>query len=151
MARQKTEAVTEKLGKEDSRGIGEIGRTAPIERVSENDFAKDMDLEAFMHQELTIVMASGSGKDEWANPVEVPSVNTVNQPIIRGAECRVKRKYVEALARCRYTDYEQNVHDSSKPENIQMEPVTSLCYPFTVIEDPHPNGREWLKAILAEK
>jgi hypothetical protein len=75
----------------------------------------------------------------------------LNQPIIRGRQQKVKRKYVEALARCRVTKYEQQVMDPMRPENIQMVERTALSYPFAVIEDPHPNGRAWLESILDQR
>ena len=62
----------------------------------------------------------------------------------------VKRKYVEALARGRTTKYEQKTMDPSRPENIQMAEKTALTYPFSVLHDPNPKGRAWLKAILAQ-
>ena len=144
MARKPTEAVTEKLTQEASIGINEIGEDRVIEQASENDIA----MEAFMDDELTIHVSES--REEGAYTVITPSVNAVNQPIIRGRQQKVKRKYVEALARSRITEYEQLVQDPSKPENIQMVPRSSVTYPFAVIHDPHPNGAEWLNQILAQ-
>jgi disulfide oxidoreductase YuzD len=140
------EAHTGELGKGKSISLSEISSSAGIEPVSENDFAKNVSQEAFMNDLLTIVVAEDNSKN--ALPVIVPSVNGINQPIVRGHRVKVKRKYIEALARCTYTRYEQQTPDPSKPENIRMLEKTALVYPFTVYDDPHPNGREWLQAIL---
>lgn len=146
MAKNTTEANSDQLSKGKSISIGEIGKE-DIERVTENDFADAAELEAFMNEPVTIIVQQD--REKGSLPVIVPSVNGVNQPIIRNQKITIKRKYVEALARCRFTAYEQEVPDPNKPENIQMKEKTDLMYPFTVLEDRNPNGREWLLALLA--
>jgi len=142
-----TEAHSGDLRKGESIPIGEIGKdSAGIDPVSENDHAKAIDDEVFANQMLTIVIATSNDKEDLT--IVTPSVNGVNQPIVRGVESQIKRKYVEALARCTYTRYEQKTPDPSKPDKIQMIERISLVYPFSVLHDPHPNGREWLKDIL---
>lgn len=131
-----------------SLSLSEIGKGQSIETVSDKDMLRLFDLEAFMNEPVTIyIHVDGNA---GALPVPMPTVNGVNQAIIRGREQVVRRKYVEALARSRITSYEQQVPDSSRPENIQMNPLTSLTYPFTVREDRNPRGRAWLEAIINE-
>ena len=142
-----TEAVNEKLAKGKEMNLGEIGDPGPIEKVAENDFIKTAELEKFMHEVLTILVHPSS--EEGALDIAPPQVNGLNQPIIRGVESKIKRKYVEALARCRVTKYEQRVQDASRPENIQMVERTTLSYPFAVLHDPNPRGRQWLEAIVS--
>jgi len=147
---KEVDAINEKLPKNESIAVSEIGKNdAPIERMSENDFAKDMEMEVFMNQLLTVIVHPST--EEGSLPVVTPNVNGINQPIIRGVQSKVKRKYVEALARSRITKYKQRVPNPMRPENIQMDENTVLTYPFSVIEDPHPDGRVWLEAILAQK
>ena len=148
MTRKETNATSEDLRQRDPLPVTELGDPGPIEKVSESDFVEEAELEAFMHEILTVVVHQ-DGND---NSVEFPcpSVNGLNQPFIRGKEQKVKRKYVEQLARTRITRYEQRVMDASRPENIQMLERSALAYPFTVTHDPSPKGREWLKAILAQ-
>lgn len=117
-----------------------------IEPVSEQDFAKTAELEAFMEQELIININISQNKE--ANPVVVPNVNGVNMPICRGVDSKVKRKYVEALARCTHTRYEQVVPDSAHPDKFLMVPNTALVDMFIVKHDPHKFGAEWLDSIL---
>ncbi|NCC53501.1 MAG: hypothetical protein EOM20_20140 [Spartobacteria bacterium] len=127
--------------------LGEIGKE-PIEPVSDKDFVKAAELEDFMNQKLLIRVHEDNSPN--ALPVIVVSVNGVNQPIIRGQKQAVRRKYVEALARGTHTRYEQRTTDPGRPENIQMVERTAITYPFTVYEDPHKNGADWLESILRE-
>lgn len=142
-----TEVVNEKLPQGKDMNLGEIGDPGPIEKVAESDFVKTAQLEAFMNDILTVIVHPSS--EEGALDIAPPQVNGLNQPIIRGVESKVKRKYVEALARCRVTKYEQRVQDASRPENIQMIEKCVLSYPFAVLHDPNPRGRAWLEAIVS--
>ncbi|MFH1744436.1 MAG: hypothetical protein ABIH23_35990 [bacterium] len=129
--------------------LSEIGDGKGIEVQSEQDIIKlkeKADLEAFMNQVLEIeVMKDGT---QGAYTVITPNVNGINQPIIRGRVQRVKRKYVEVLARSRITNYESHTPDTSKPDVITMVDITTPTYPFRVLNDPHPRGYEWLQAIM---
>jgi hypothetical protein len=145
MARREIEAHDGMLPKGQALDLGEVGNPGPVEKIAETDFQ----MERFMEDLLTILVSEST--EEGSLPVICPQVNGLNQPIIRGRQQKVKRKYVEALARCRVTKYEQQVMDPMRPENIQMVERTALSYPFAVIEDPHPNGRAWLESILAQR
>lgn len=114
----------------------------------EMDFKGSVELEAFMHEVITInVYPDGM---PGALDVVTPTVNGINQPIIRGFDQRIKRKYIEALARSRVTNYVQEVADPTRPENIHMKPLSALTYPFTVRDDRNPRGLAWLDAILRQ-
>lgn len=128
----------------------EIGKdTRGIEPVSANDFIDQAELEDFMNDLIEIYVHPSPNKED--NPVIVPNVNGINQPIIRGQVCKIKRKYVEALARNRHTRYEQKIPDPNKPHQYLMDPDVVVKDPFTVRHDPHPKGPEWLQAILNER
>ncbi|MFH1302220.1 MAG: hypothetical protein ABIK07_14260 [Planctomycetota bacterium] len=137
---KKTEA---ELEREKRFGLDEIGNQVEIagERVNFKD-------EAFANDILEIeVHATG---DEGALDVITPSVNGVNQPIVRGKRIPVKRKYVEALARSRNTKYSQQLRDTRDPGSLEMVERTVLAYPFVVHSDPAGDrGRAWLQGILA--
>lgn len=152
MPRKKiTEVNDNALRKELSMSISEIGKGDAVEVTADQNVIRMKEMlerEAFMNEVLTIIVHPAS--DEGALDIITPAVNAVNQPIIRGIESKVKRKYVEALARGRTTKYTQKVIDSSRPENIQMEARTFLTYPFAVIHDPNPRGRDWLRAIVEQ-
>lgn len=148
MAKKKGLDVTDDMlppGKE--LELGEIGHPGGIERVSENDFANTAELEAFMNEKIKIVVHES--QIEGALEIITPTVNQLNQPIVRGVASWVKRKYVEALARGRDTKLDQ-IMDPYQKERIKNVQKSILSYPFSVIEDRNPNGREWLKSIAAE-
>lgn len=129
-----------------SKTLSEHGNSKGVEKVSDSDFERSAKLEEFMNQILTVIVAKNGTPGSY--DVITPNVNGVNQPIILGSEQKIKRKYVESLARSRITNYEQDVPDPRKPENFVMRDITALTYPFSVIHDPHPRGREWLQSIL---
>ncbi len=128
--------------------LSEIKGHGPDPGIDVDIKFNEIALEKFMHELVTInVYPDGlSG----ALDVVTPTVNGVNQPIIRGFDQLIKRKYVEALAWSRNTNYQQSVADQSRPENISMKPLTSITYPFIIREDRNPKGREWLEGILRQ-
>ncbi len=127
--------------------INEIGKGKGVELVTENDVVA-VAQEAFLNEPVKINVHADSA--QGALDVVVVTVNGINQPIIRGRDQVIKRKYVAALARSRVTNYEQQVPDPRQPENIQMLPKVTLTYPFTVREDKNPRGAAWLDALLRQ-
>lgn len=145
---KEVDVVNETIGQGDPLAIGEIGKQQGVEPVAE-DLAMDaIELEKFMNEVLVIV--AHHDNQEGALDVINPCVNGINQPIIRGAQQKVKRKYVEVLARARSTKYHQRQMDAGDPSSLLMVPNSKMYYPFTVISDPNPKGREWLEAITRE-
>ncbi len=127
------------------------GEYESVEQVTERDVIKLKEMAKMekFGNELLLVRVEQSGVPGDL-PVIVVTVNGTNQAIIRGHEQRIKRKYVESLARSRITNYTTSVPDRSQPDVINLDPHTAPTYPFTVLEDPHPRGKEWLLAILAQ-
>ena len=130
-----------------SFALSEIGDPGPIELVSERDFVKEADLEAFMNEEVEIRLHDASAEGDLQ--VETPSLNGVNMPIIRGQWQRVKRKYVEVLAQARTVTFVQEARNPVDPADIAMVERSRLSYPFEM-RDPNPMGRAWLEAQLAQ-
>lgn len=112
-----------------------------IEKVTTLDA---LELEKFMHEEVVIYVHPT--REAGALDVITPNVNGMNQPIIRGKDTPVKRKYVEALAMSHSIKYEQRVQNPSQPENIQMVEKKVPDYPFDVVSDTK-RGKEWLKRL----
>lgn len=136
------EANSELLRQENPVNLSEIGNHGAIEQQSERDLA----LTEFMEDILTIRVTPD--KTPGSIPTVAPEVNSVRQNIILGTSQKVKRKYVEALARSRITTYRQVLQNPNDPSSIQMVPMTVLAHDFLVINDPHPDGPEWLQNIL---
>lgn len=146
---QAIEAEEQQLGEEDARHITEAAKSIPVERQSELfvDDADGLKMEAFMNEIVTVRVHPIGADGEI--PVISVCVNGQNQNIIRGIDQPIKRKYLEVLARTRTTNFEQRIK-RDEPDNINMDPNTSLTYPFAVVTDRNPNGRAWLKTILEE-
>ena len=119
-----------------------------IESIVTKEFDREVFEEAFMNEMVTVMVADTT--DENVNPMPTPSVNGVMQPIMRGVPTRVKRKYLEVLARCKETKYSQRTANPMEPDRIEMIPRTAFTYPFSVVEDLNPKGNAWLKAVMAE-
>jgi hypothetical protein len=148
MPPRETNVVSENIPQGHTINIGDLGQHKAIEQVAENDITKDaIELEAFMNEPVTIIVHQAV--EEGQLSVQTPNVNGINQPIIRGQEVTVRRKYVEALARCRTTKYTQNI-DQRDLSNIQMVEQTVVSYPFSIIKDT-AKGAAWIKKILAER
>lgn len=122
---------------------------ATIEVVDKPLDTEKADMLRFMEEELIVVV------HQTTDPAEAPMPQIINdgrsQFFIRGEEQKVKRKFVEVLARAKRTTYTQvKTKDAEGNEFYKNIPHTALRYPFAVIQDPNPRGRDWLKAILAE-
>lgn len=131
------------------QGVEIIDDEPVIETVSESkDFGKLAADEAFMNEHVTVVVHSTT--DENQAPHIIVNCNGVNQPIVRGYPTKVRRKYVEILARMKETKYTQRTPNPAAPDVTEMVPRTGLAYPFEVTDDPHPKGRAWLQQVLAE-
>ena len=119
-----------------------------IETPASTEFGREMQEEAFMNELVTIRVADTT--DDNAAPHFICNVNGSNQPIFRGATQVIKRKYLEVLARCKESKYNQRTANPMEPDRIEMVSRTALAYPFEVLEDKNPKGRAWLNAVLAE-
>jgi len=142
------DTTTEYLGNANPVTIGEIGRgdTDVIEVVKDVSKAEKL---AFMEEPVTILVMSSGDPNEI--PLVQVAVNGVTQFIKRDEPITVKRKYVERLARCKKTDFNQALDDSQG--EVSFNVLTrrhSLRFPFSVIQDPNPKGAGWLKQILTE-
>ncbi len=131
----------------DLTGMGEIGHPEGVERMTDTDLLNSKDaieLEAFM-QELVEIVIHEDG-NENAVTIPLPNVNGKNQGFFRGKPQWVKRKYLEALEHATITKYVQ-VRDDAKPDIVQMRLITAPVFPFAVLTDPNPLGKQWLKNL----
>jgi hypothetical protein len=126
----------------------EIITDQEIEPVVNFEIGRVAAEEAFMAEFVTVYLHETT--DDNAAPHVLLNVNGVSQPIMRGVKQKVRRKFVEVLARCKETRYTQRV-DPHEPDRITMEQKTALAYPFSVVEDMNPKGAAWLAAVMAER
>lgn len=128
----------------------EIVDDAPIvETVSESrDFRQLAADESFMNELVEVLVHSST--DENQSPHVILNCNGTNQPIMRGVPTKVRRKYVEILARMKETKYSQVTRNPAAPDQIDMIARHGLAYPFELLNDNNPRGRAWLQNVLAE-
>ena len=119
------------------------------------DIAPDKDLdkavreEAFFNERVTVLLHPTT--DENAPPHVILSVNGRTQPIFRGVPTTIRRMFVEVLARCWETRYNQPQRDLSNPESgNSLIGRSALSYPFEVVEDKNPLGAAWLAKLRSE-
>lgn len=155
IARKEFDAAAQIVGQDKPRNMKSTGparkslESASIEVVDRPIDKEWADAMAFNEEKINIMV------HETTDPaaVSIPDIynNGVPQRFIRGQAQTVKRKFVEQLARCRKTTYSQEkVRDNNGDEFYRNVPHTALAYPFSVVEDPNPRGKDWLKNILAE-
>lgn len=128
--------------------------TDTIEVESAEVLAKKDHLEklAFMDEVLEIVVLPTADKTESAI---VPVYNNgIPQFFIRGARQKVKRKFVECLARAKPIDYDvriQTDQTTGEVTNSMIPKTATLKYPFEVKHDPSgARGEAWLAKVLAD-
>lgn len=120
-----------------------------IDTVEGPAHKEKVDALAFNEEKLVVYVP------ESTNPKDGPTisiwVNGRHQLFIRGQNVTCARKFVERLARARPVTY-SNVEfvDGEGNRAFKYPKRTSQRYPFSVVSDPNPNGKAWLRKILAE-
>jgi hypothetical protein len=137
------------MAKNSNQGVEVLDDTPIIETVSENvDFRELASSEAFMNEIVTVLVHSSTNENE--PPHIIVNCNGTNQPIVRGIPTKMRRKYVEILARMKETRYNQITPNPAAPDVTHMNARHGLVYPFELLEDTNPRGRAWLTNVLAE-
>jgi hypothetical protein len=110
------------------------------------DYAEDL---AFMEERVIVLVHETS--DENAAPLVDVYVNGVAQFFPRGVDVTCKRKYVEGLVRAKpiHINTQVTERNSENPKNEVLR-RSALRYPFSIVRDDNPKGRDWLRKILAE-
>ncbi len=132
------------------KGATQLDTQPDIQKVAEGDLARVAREEAFMHEDVTILIMPTT--DANAPPYARLGVNGENVTVRRNVPTTIKRKFVEVLARMKETRVSQDLTPNRDGE-ITMDSLrghTGLAYPFTVIQDQNPKGGAWLAQVLAE-
>lgn len=155
LKRQEVDAAAEQVGQDAPRVLKSTGpakkalEPAKIEVVEspiDTEWAANM---KFNEEILRVIVHESTDKN--AEQIVEVFNGGIPQRFIRGQEQEVKRKFVEVLARAKMTTYSQEkVRDDAGNESYRNIPHTALRYPFAVLMDPSPRGKDWLKAILAQ-
>ena len=135
--------------KEIVAGIEILDDTPTVDPVSQvADLRELAASEMFMNEMVEVMVHSST--DENQSPHVILNCNGTNQPIMRGVPTRVRRKYVEILARMKETKYSQVTRNAAAPDQIDMIARHGLAFPFEMLSDENPRGRAWLQNVLAE-
>jgi hypothetical protein len=74
--------------------------------------------------------------------------NGVAQRFIRGQRQVVKRKFVNILADARQTAMKTTTQVNGDDVVNRIDKHTALRFPFSVMRDDNPKGRDWLRQRL---
>lgn len=146
--RKHTEADEQDLGAtaEIDEGIIENGRFGDTGHPEFQEKAAGL---AFMNEPVTVAIHDSSGQHD--DKVFDVSVNGRAVTFVRGQEYVVQRKFVEGLARAKPVHYDnQEYVDNDGVRKVRHPSRKGLRYPFAVVKDDNPLGRQWLKTILAQ-
>lgn len=128
----------------DARESLEPALIEPAERVIDKGWAENM---AFANEIVTVNVHESTEKN--AEPIVEVFCDGIPQRFVRGQDQDVKRKFVEVLARARTTRYSQRADNGHNfVEGSVFDPHTAIRYPFSMVRDDNPRGRDWLKSIL---
>jgi hypothetical protein len=109
---------------------------------------KWLDAMAFANEYVTVMIHEST--DKTAHPFPEVSVNGRTQRFVRGHEQKVRRYFVEKLARLKLTTYDNVKQKDVDGEDVYRYPThTGLVYPFALV-NPTARDTAWLKGILAE-
>lgn len=116
----------------------------PVDMMTVNDKIKNL---AFMEEPVDVII------NESDNPNAEQTIqllcNGVSQFMIRGQMQTIKRKFLAILATAK-SDLitTPEVTDSTGAKTTKIVHTLANKYPFSVIYDPNPNGREWLRQLM---
>jgi hypothetical protein len=133
----------------DARKSLEPALIEPVDRPLSGLDAEKLAMMKFMEDMVTVHIHSTTNKED--EKVFEFFNNGRREVFRRNEQKTVKRYFVDMLARAKTTTYSQDtITDHQGVKQIVYQPSTGLRYPFSVVNDPHPRGREWLTSVLAE-
>lgn len=141
---------TDIVGGEREFKVGDVaGRGLDMPEIdNEIVVGGDIDKERFNNDVLTVQFAPRSNESE---PL-FAEVNVNGKRVVarRGDTVQMKRFQVAVLAQSKIARVEQQrvTGPDGNPQYVERE-IFSQTYPFSVIDDPDPRGRAWLKQQLA--
>lgn len=118
-----------------------------IEIASEVEVRTSAEIEAFMHDELVIVIQKSTDKN--ASPTVPVGVNGETAWLPRNRKIRLPRKYVERLAMAQEATFSTDDNpDPRMDEGKVVNRTNGQLYPFQMIHDPSPHGQKWLERVM---
>lgn len=147
--RKMTESQEHQIGQDGVREFNKDNELPQIQVVppqrKSKKWLEDM---AFANEIVTVMIHPTT--DKLANPFPEVIVNGRVQRFVRGHEQKVRRCFVEKLARMKKTTFDNLKTKDVDGEDVYRYPThTALEYPFVVIGDSE-KGKVWLTQILSE-
>jgi hypothetical protein len=117
-----------------------------VRDIDSPEMRKKLDDLAFSKEIIRVYVHPGTDKN--AEPFVFVSVNNDKRWLPRGEECNVPRYIAEKLIRSKVSTYlnEEFVNSEGFKDHRQKE-TTGVRYPISIIEDPNPKGRDWLRGL----
>lgn len=152
MAKRSVNTQEEKVGQNQSYDLpvdGPIGDLEPDIVHCDAPRMKDKAKELAFFNEIVEVRIHSTGNKNEEQFCEFGN-NGVPQFIQRGVWQKVRRKFVEVMARAKVGDVQTPEFENLAGERATRIQVTqSLKYPFEM-RDKNPDGQVWLQRVLAE-
>lgn len=158
--RPMVESQEQKVGQDGVREFNKDNELPHVEVASPSEISgarrkkgglrdkKWLDDMAFANEYITVMVHEST--DRMAHPFPEVSVNGRTQRFVRGHEQKVRRYFVEKLARLKLTTYGNVKTKDVDGEDVYRYPQhTGLVYPFVIV-NPTAKDAAWLKGILAE-
>ena len=120
---------------------------SPVEKLEDDPYMREMSI---LNEEVEICVLPTQDKLDTTRIVTV-SVNGRAEHFMRGEWKKVKRYYVEQLARAKRESWEFSYKRAPDGSTVQTEyGIQSLRFPFN-IRDANPKGTAWLQSLYAQK
>lgn len=120
----------------------------------EQAFQNKLELERFMQEELEILVSEPQHPESGESWYVGLRVRDRAHYVFRGEPIKVRRMYVEVLARCRAASVSARGYKRADGEaiNVVNKQTRALEYPFQVLHDPSGvKGHNWLRKILRDE
>lgn len=114
-----------------------------VQNVKLDGYAAEL---AFMEEKIEIEVHEST--DQNAQSMVDVYCNGVPQRFIRGQRQVVKRKFVSILADARQTSMKTTIQVQGEDAVNRIDKHSALRFPFSVMRDDNPKGRDWLRLKL---
>jgi hypothetical protein len=132
----------------DLSGAAEIEVEEVDRRVDDPAMMQKLERMKFDMEPITIHVHEVS--DEYADQMFDAAVNGKSYLFVRNREYTVPRCVVEVLAQAKpFTYRNEEYTDGDGVKKVRYPRSTGLRYPFSVIHDPNPMGKDWLRSVMS--
>lgn len=137
-------------------GMLDMTTSAPLSagmeiiQVSQREFdTMDKEYEEFM--QMPMVIRIHESADVRSAPAVAVGSNGERHWLPRGRVIKIKRKFVENLARSKEMHVRtENNPDRASDEGMVTKRHATSPYGFEILWDGHPKGRAWIERVLHE-